>query len=284
MADYNTNGSKNNIGDLSPMGAQDSSWSRLQPLITPAQLRAKHLMGLTLVSGMRSIDGKIQQIKDDDLAQTIIEAVGLAETELGMDIFPTSHNEGQPFDAHLFRSLGYFKLDHRPASSIEDLTVTASNGVDIYRVPLDWVSVEYLSRGTVSIIPINISSVGGGFAPAASSQTGGAAFFLSILGQREWINSFWRIRYTTGFQDGKLPVMINALVGTIAAMEVLSMLAATYGKTTGHSTGIDGVSQSVSGPGGQIFVTRMQELAAKRTFLVGKLKAQFGTKFLIGEV
>lgn len=284
MADYNTVGTKPGLGDLSPVGAVDSSWNRLQPLITPDQLRTRHLAGLTLISGMRDINGKVQPVTNDQLQEIVIESVGLAETELMMDLFPTQHVEKLPFDANLFRSLGYFKLTHRPIASIEDLTVNPANGVDIYRVPGSWVETAYLSQGIISIIPINIATVGGGFIPSAASQTGGAAFFLSILGQRNWISAFWQVKYTTGFVDGKVPIMINQLIGTVAAMEVLSMLAATYGKTTGHSTGIDGLSQSVSGPGGRLFELRMQELAAKRSFLVNKIKAFYNLKFIVGEV
>jgi hypothetical protein len=61
------------------------------------------------------------------------------------------------------------------------------------------------------------------------------------------------------------------------------MLAATFGRVTGHSTGIDSLSQSVSGPGPKIFEQRMSELASKRIFLVNKIKSLYGTKFLVGE-
>lgn len=284
MADYNTTGSKPSLGDLSLMGAVDSSWSRLQPLITPGQLRSRHLKGLTLISGQRDLKGKLQEFTDDDLQGIIIEAVGLAETELGMDIFPTQHVEKMPFDANEFRALGYFVVKHRPVSSIEDLTVTPANGVDIYRVPIDWIESAYLAMGQFNIIPINIATVGGGFVPASASQTGGGAFFLSILGQRPWIPAFWQVKYTTGWNDGRLPIMLNQLIGTVAAMEVLSMLATTYARVTSHSTGIDALSQSVSGPGPQIFMQRMQELAAKRTFLVNKIKTNYGLKLFSNNV
>jgi hypothetical protein len=278
MADYTINGTKPTLGDLSPLGAADSSWSRLQPLVDPQKLRNTHLMGLTLISGMRDLNGRIQPITDDMLRDQIIEAVGLAETELGMDIFPTQHVEKLAFDANEFRALGYFRLRNRAISSIEDMTVNPANGVDIYRVPLDWIETAMLAVGQINIIPINIATVGGAFIPAAASQTGGAAFFLSILGQRNWIPAFWQVKYTTGFQDGKIPIMVNQLIGTVAAMEVLSQLAATYAKVSGHSTSIDGLGQSVSGPAGRLFELRMSELAAKRIFLVNKIKAAFGLK------
>lgn len=285
MADYTSSGSKPALGDLSPLGADDSSWSRLQPLISPAQLIRRHLMGINLISGMRGVDGKAQRFDDPEyLKDMIIEAVSLVETETGLELFPTQIVDKMPFDQNEFKQLGYFKLRHRPVASIESLTVTPSNGVDIYHVPLDWVETAYLAVGMISIIPLNIATVGGGFVPAAASQTGGAAFFLSILGQRTWIPAFWQVRYTVGFLEGKLPVEVNQLVGVTAAMEVLSMLAATYAKSTGHSIGIDALSQSISTPGPQLFKIRLDELAAKRQFLVNKLKARYMLKLFSNNV
>jgi hypothetical protein len=278
LANFDDHGSKPALGDLSPLGASDSSWNRLQPLIGPRELIRRHLMGIPLISGMRGIDGKAQRFDDPEyLKDMILEAVSLVETEVGIEIFPTQIVDKLAFDQAEFRQLGFFKLRHRPVASIESLTVTPSNGVDIYNVPLDWVEVSNLAVGQVNIIPLNISTVGGGFVPAAASQTGGAAFFLSVLSQRPWIPAFWKFTYTTGFPEGKLPTEVNQLVGVTAAMEVLSMLAATYTKSTGHSVSIDGLGQSLSlNP--QLFKIRMDDLAAKRMFLVGKVKARYMLK------
>src|SRR6185369_13911889 len=106
----------------------------------------------------------------------------------------------------------------------------------------------------------------------------GGAFFLSILGNRQWIPAYWKITYTSGFKDGMVPRVINELISTIAAMEILSQLAATYARVQSHSLGIDGLSQSVSTPGPAVFQVRIQELTDKRKALVGKIRAKYGTK------
>lgn len=281
MADH-TN-SKDALGSAWPSGAIDSSWSRLEPLVNARKLRDNHLFGIPLVSALKDPITKKPQVMGDELIDEIIrDAVGLCEIESGLQIFPTEHREKYPFDKNEFTQLGYFQIRNRPVSSIQALKVVPSNNIDVYVVPNDWIETAYLHRGQINIIPLNIATVGGGFVPAA--QAGGAAFFLSILGQRPWIAAFWQIDYTTGWPDGKLPRPVNEYIATVAAIEVLGRLAATYARATSHSVGIDALSQSISGPGPQIFVQRITELTEKRKMLLGKLKSVFGLKILSNNV
>lgn len=273
MADYED--SKQNLGSLYPTGAVDSSWSRLEPLITPEDMREIHLFGIPLVSFIKDpVTMQRQAMSDRIIEKKIIGAVALVEAELGMQVFPTQHMEKLAFDKNEFQSLGYFKLKNRPISSIERLAVVPANGLEIYVVPNDWIETANLSYGQINIIPLNIATTGGSFIPAA--QSGGGAFFLSILGQRPWIAAFWQVTYTTGWPEGKIPRMVNELIATVAAMDILSLLAATYARSTSHSLGIDSLSQSISTPGPQLFLTRIEELEKKKTMLVRKLKAMFG--------
>jgi hypothetical protein len=91
----------------------------------------------------------------------------------------------------------------------------------------------------------------------------------------------FEVVYTTGFKEGAIPKTINQLIGVIAAMETLSLLATTYSRTTSSSLGIDGLSQSLSTPGQEIFKQRMEELGAKRKWLTSRLQARFNTSFVI---
>lgn len=280
MADHSN--AKPSVGSLSPSGAIDSAWSRLEPLITARKLRDNHLFGIPLVSAIKDpVTKQPQKMTDELIDELIVGAVAICEEESGLQIFPTEHREKYPFDKFEFQELGYFQLRNRPVASVQSLKVTPSNGVDVYVVPNDWIETAYAHRGQLNIIPLNIATVS---SSAAVSQNGGAAFFISILGQRPWIPAFWQIDYTTGWPDGKLPRFVNEYIGTVAAIEVLSRLAATYARSTGHSLGIDSLSQSISGPGPQIFVQRIQDLTDKRKMLLGKLKAKFGLKIFSNNV
>src|SRR6185436_18720658 len=102
-----------------------------------------------------------------------------------------------------------------------------------------------------------------------------------ILGNKPWVPAFWGMEYTTGFKDGLIPVFINDLIGTIAALRILSMLAATYAAANSSSLSIDGMSQSISTPGPQLFKLRIDELTAQRDLLVKKVKKIFNMKFVL---
>ena len=150
-------------------------------------------------------------------------------------------------------------------------------------MPLEWVEIKNAQWGQVNIIPLTIALTNGN--PTAIPTTAGGALLLSVFqGRSHWVPSFWKIKYTCGFPEGKIPKVVNDLIGTIAAMEVLSQLASTYGKSSGSSLSIDGASQSVSTPGPEIFTKRINDLTLKREMLVAKLKNYYGLKFFSDNV
>jgi hypothetical protein len=81
-----------------------------------------------------------------------------------------------------------------------------------------------------------------------------------------------------------IPVPVNDLIGYYAAIEILSMLAATYARSTSQSLSIDSFSQSAGGPGPQLFAKRMEELMALRDALKKKIKTAYGQKIFSGQV
>lgn len=278
MADYE----KSKGRSLYPDNATETSWNRLEPLITAEDVRVGHLFGIPLYSGIRDPKTGVAQEMTDPLITKLIErAVSLAEDDCNIDILPVQHSVRMEFDQQHYQSFGYSKLPHRPVSSVQSLKVVPSNGVAVYDVPLEWIDVGGLTWGQLNIVPLTIGTNASGYQPV---QSAGGAVFLSIFANRQYMPFFWEVTYTTGFPDGKLPKTINELIGTVAAMEILSMLAATYARSSSTSLGLDGLSQSVSGPGPQIYVQRIQELAEKRKKLVKRVKMRYGVTMFSGNV
>jgi hypothetical protein len=278
MADY----TKTKGRAVWPDNATDTAWNRLEPLVTADQVRTQHLFGIPLYSAIRDPRTNQPQEMTDDIIRVIIErAVSIAEMETGLDIMPVQRAEKHPFDRAEYESFGYFRTLHRPVASIEALKVVPSNNVPVYDVPLEWVEVGSLPMGQINIVPLTVATNMSGYQPV---QSAGGAVFLSIFASRTWMPGFWEITYTSGFVDGKLPKIVNELIGVIAAMEVLSMLGATYARTNSTSLGIDGMSQSVSTPGPQVFLARLQDLETKRKWITSKLKAKFGLRLFSGNV
>ena len=264
------------LSGTSPTGSQR------EPLVTPEKLRNLHLFGISLVSKMKDpVTGKRVAMTDPLLKEFIQRAVSIVEDETRISITPVQLTEKYPYDHALYRQYGYMMLNHRPVASIDALTITPANGIQIYNMPLEWVEVANLERGQLNLVPLGIAINSGGNIPVAA--TGGAPF-VNILGYDAWMPAFWQVKYTIGFKDQMVPRIINELIGTVAAIEILQQLAATNSEASSWSLGIDGLSQSVSGPGGDLFTQRITQLQEKRDKLIGKCKATYGTKLFASSI
>jgi hypothetical protein len=281
MADYTD--SKDAIGASLPLNAVEQSWERVEPLITPEQLVKRHLFGIPLASAMKNAQtGRPDLMDPETIKEFISQAVSLVEMEVGIDIFQNQYQEKHAFDKAEYDNFGYFKLRHRPVSSVQSLEVVPSNQQAVFAVPLEWIDPGYMHEGQLNLVPLTIALKSGTTVPLNSSV--GGATFLSIFGHRAWICSFWQATYTTGFKDGNVPKIVNQLIGTVAAMEILSSLGATYAKTNSTSLSIDGLSQSISQPGPNLFQARLKELGEKRMWLCSKIKKQFGLGTFVSNV
>lgn len=266
--------SKEAPGGMMPEGVIETSWDNTEPLITPEKLRRHHLFGIPLVSAIKNPMTNRPDVLDDPLLKEyIIEAVSLAETEMGLQIFNRQLSERQPYDRPAQDSFGFMVLRQRPILSIQELSITSSDGVNIWNVPLDWIDTGYLHSGQINILPFAISAQSGTTIPITSPVGQG---LLPSLFKFNWVPGLWQVKYTTGFKNGMVPRSVNQLIGVIAAMEVLSQLASTYSRSNSSSLSIDGLSQSISTPGPELFKVRLDELGLKRKWLTKKLQRLFG--------
>jgi hypothetical protein len=281
MANYTD--SKVGLGKLYSENEITADYEDLEPLITPETLVDIHLFGISLVSNIKNALTQKYDIMDaPKIKRFILEAVGLAQAESKLDLFPKQYCEKIQFDRCEYDSFGYMMLRHRPVWSLESLTVTPSNEMPVFQIPNEWIDIGYLHQGQLNLIPLTIAVKSGTMVPLTTSP--GGATFLSIFGNKPWIPSFFEAIYTTGFKNGLVPKVINHYIGVIAAMEILSALAATYVRNTGMSLGIDGMSTSVSTPGGELFATRLKELADKRKWLKGRLQAEWNMNIITSNV
>lgn len=275
--------SKPAIGADSPDSAIDQAdWQHAGPLVTAQQLRDEFLFGIPLVSPNRDpITGKAAVMTDPLVDKIIKKAVTIAAQECRIDIMPVQRVRKLPFDRAEYEAWGYMRLPERPVSSLDSLQVVPSNEQAVYTVPLEWVDAIHLRQGMIFIIPLTVVMANGG---VVNSQSAGGALFLSLLGNKPWVPAFWEVTYTSGFRSGAIPVIVNELIGTIAAMTVLSQLAAAHAMDSSFSLGLDGASQSISTAGPEIFAQRMKELADDRQKYVKQIRAWAGTTIFSSNV
>lgn len=271
-ADYSK--SKTGLGGQIPDGAIATTWADSGPLITAEELIRIHLFGIPLVSAIANpYTGAYDVITYEQLSAYIVEAVSIVEMETGLEILPRQHEERHPYDMKAQESFGYTVLRHRPIQSIEKCAVTSTNNTDIWQVPTEWIDTGHMHQGQINIMPFAIAGQSGNTVPISGPIGMG---LLPTLFRFNWVPGTWNIVYTTGFKDGCIPKIMNHLIGVVAAMETLSLLATTYARTQSSSLSIDGMSQSMSAPGPQLFDARLGMLGEKRKWLVNKIKRNFG--------
>jgi hypothetical protein len=277
MADYTD--SKLGLGSVLPNNmTENGTWSYLEPLIEPDRLIRLFLLGIPLVI-KDSFTGKPIPLGPEVIKEQIIEAVGLTETETGADIIPKQITEKQAFDFMAYRSCGYMMLRHRPVISIESFTLTDSMNRQIFKIENDWIETSQLQQGQLNILPLGMAANGQALAPFF----GGASLMYAAI-RSNWIPSVFQVQYTAGFRNAMIPKPLNQLIGTIAAMEVLSIMAATFARSTSGALSIDGLSQSASSPGGDLYSIRLKDLAEKRNMLVKKIQRKINLGLIIDNV
>lgn len=282
MTDYRN--SVKNQGDVYPENKTDGTWKDSEPLITPELLRVDRLFGIPLVSGMVDpITRQAQVMTDAMLQRYIVKAVAQARIDIGIDIMPTAYKERREFDRGDYNSFGFLRVEHVPLASVERLAMEGPTGYSFFEIPPQWIDPGNFRYGQLNIVPLapggapyNSLVIGAIGTPSVSG--GGASFNLAAIIGQNWIPAFWTVEYTTGFPDGKVPREINSYVSAVAAIDVLSQLAAARAMTTSRSLSIDAMSQSVAGPGPQVYMQRIAELTAEKDRLASALRTTFGQR------
>jgi hypothetical protein len=278
MADY-TDSKPQNRATFPVTAIATHEFQRLEPLITPKQIRERVLFGIQLMSDVADpITRKKIQMSDDHLKDFILGAVAKLEIDSGMDIAQVQHRENQAFDRNTFQQWGYIRTNVSPITSLDSITIKPADNLGLYQLPLEWISSAGFHIGKINIVPV--APIGSVQSYSSSGQGTGAAF-LAILGQFSFIPSFWEIIYTTGWSDSAVPRIVNELLGCYAGQEILSLLAATN-TTSSSSLSHDGLSQSRSSPGPQRYDVRIKNMEETRVRLLKKLKSLYGRSFILG--
>lgn len=266
---------------LWPPKGKESSWLRLEPLLTAEVLRHLHLWGLPLVSSVPDpITRKHEMMSDALLDFYIRHAIAEVESETHLVIMETEIEERHPFDRFSWDAFGHMRLNQRPVWGIKSMTIAPADGTDIFTFPLEWIETGNLHKGQLNVMPMAIGISGGAAVPAGGT---GLAWMAAYSG-KFWVPAWFKVTYLAGFPDNKVPTIVNDLIGTVAAMAVLSQLAATNARQQGVSLSIDGLSQSISSPGPEVYQARLKDLQDKRQRIVGQLKMAFGQRFTVGHV
>lgn len=283
MADFPN--SKENGTAIYPVHANETSGliRRCEPVLTPELLVSRYLKGIPLTFP-NGDTFTVPELKDK-----IHLAINEAELLIGRNINREQFREKVAFDYALYRSFIHIKAEHGPIISLDRLAIVSSDNQNVYQIPPAWIESGNFSKQQINVIPL-LAAYGwqggnGIYGPQGDAANGGGVAFLSILGGMGWVPAYWEITYTAGLsnKEGQVPVPVNELIGVLAALEILSMIAPTN-IFMSQSLSQDGISQSSSGPGPRLYQLRIEELTLKRDTLVKKLKGIFSSKFFVSNI
>lgn len=263
-----------------PVHAQETSGlvKRCEPILSPEQLRSRYLKGIpmTFPNG--------DTFTDADLKDKIMLATNEAELLLNMTINRESFKQKVPMDRSLYNAFVHVRAEHGPIISLEKLAIVSANKQNIFEIPADWIESANFAKRLINVIPL-LAAYGVNQLQGSTTSTNAGMAFLTIMGGLGWVPAYWEIEYTAGMsaKEGQVPVPVNELIGVIAAIDTLSLIAPTN-IWTSQSLSQDGISQSSSGPGPQIYRVRLEELEAKKKDIIKKLKGIFMGKFFIDNI
>ena len=250
--------------------------SRCEPILTPDKLISRYLMGIPL--SFPNGNAYTSDSLKDQISLAINEVENLCRVTLSREQF----TDNVPFDLALYKNFIHLKTERTPILSLQGITIVSSDGYQVFSIPATWITTSEFSKGVVNVVPmLGLYSVN----PATGTGSFGGIPFLLAFQNLNFMPSFWQLVYTTGVSknEGELPIVVNDLVGTIAAMNILSAIATMF-ITNSQSLSRDGVSQSSSGPGPRVYALRIEELEKKRDVLVNKIKAVYANKFYISNI
>lgn len=254
---------------------QQPAVQRFSTLPTAAEVKARYLFGIPLVSALTQ-----ETVADETIDYHVMAAISELEHVLDISITPVTYTEKHDYIRENFTwNYNYMKTDHSPILNVEKLELSFSNEMAVpgfVNFPLEHVHVMP-QEGVVQLVPAFGTSLSG-FLLSAFSGTQFHA--LRATGMNNFPGGV-RITYTAGFEPGKIPALIAQLVGIMGAINVLSMLGPILFPHTSVSIGIDGVSQGTGTFGPKHLNDRIEQLNKEKDRLLDAVKGYYQKRWLV---
>lgn len=276
--DYTQQGQKVSGTAVYPVHAQETSGllSRAEPLLAPDKFKSQFLKGIPLI--MPNGD----RYTNEDLNEKLKWAMNEVELLIACTLTREACMHKVPFDYPLYKAYIHVMAEKGPIISLEQLAIVSADNNNIFTIPPTWVETTNFTKRLINVIPL-LAAYGVNQVSGAVGNAGIA--FLTVMDGLNWVPAYWQINYTAGLSntEGLVPSSVNELIGCVAAISVLSEIAPTN-RFNSQSQSQDGISQSSSGPGPNIYNKRIEDLELKRDRLVSKLKAIFSTRYFVGTI
>lgn len=228
----NVKGSKDGLQECNAIN------KKVGALIGPEELKRDYLFGI-------DIRDKAGNPLSDATYQTYIDnAVSMLEHDLDIHITPTCIVEDKDYRLNDYADWGYMYLNNYPVIELVKLEMVYfrdanGNPETVQTIPNNWIRMQD-HDGIVRLIP-------NARFPASLQVDGSGNFFPEVL-RSNMVPNLWRITYNAGFEDGKIPNIVNQAIGLLAAIQamILGGIQVFGPGIASKSISLDGLSQSIS--------------------------------------
>ena len=203
-----------------------------EPLISVEQLKERYLFGVDLT------DENGNELPKNTLQHQINSAISYLEHKLDIVIQRRKFEERYDYRANDYIEFNFIQLKHRPVCELEQLRALFPNNRELVLYPPEWYVVEKESA------QIQLSPVEGTFSGLIVTQ--GGSYLPLIFGTRQHWPHLFEAKYAAGFDNDKIPVIINEMIGMQAAIrtfEILGDIVLGPG-VAAEQVGLDGASTS----------------------------------------
>lgn len=274
--DFTGTGAKTSGTAAYPVHMQQSSGllTRCEALLNVENFKSLFLKGINLT--MPNGD----HFSNKDLELRLNWSMNQVELLLGVPILREAFQHKVAFDYNLYKSYIHIMAEKGPIISLESLAIVSADNNAIFNIPPTWIETTNFAKRLINVIPL-LAAYGVNQVSGAVGNAGIA--FLTVMDGLSFVPAYWQINYTAGLStvEGQVPIPVNELIGCVATIALLSEIAVTN-RFHSQSQSQDGISQSSSGPGPNIYNNRILQLEAQRDRLVSKLKGIFSMKFIVG--
>jgi len=226
-------------GDRNGLPCNNSISRKTEPLITVSKLKQDYLYGLEFK------DSSGKELPKSSFQQYVDNAVSMLEHHLDISITPViGFVENRDYLLNEYADWGFFELSNYPVIRVQKMEMIYfrdSDGepVTVMEIPSNWIRLQP-HDGIIRLVP-NAKF------PANLQIGQNGSFFPEVL-RSSMIPHLWKLTYDYGFDDGRIPVLLNQAISMLAAIQALTVggnLVLGAGIAS-KSLSIDGLSQSIN--------------------------------------
>lgn len=205
----------------------------IRQLLTVEQLKARYFFGVNLTND------KGVPLPDATFAHYILQAIRWFEHQIDIPILPQTFIDEQDYHRNAYEVFNFLQLDNYPVIAVDEFRVEYPSGQSVIEFPEEWLRLNR-EKGHLQVVP-----TAGTLSEFLIGQ--GGTFLPAVYNGMHYLPHLFKVFYTAGFEEGRVPANIVDLIGMFASLgpfNIFGDLIAGAG-IANISLSMDGLSQSI---------------------------------------